>query len=128
MCIPDRSALLLLGKNTKKILIQVHMWACMKFFGFFFVFFCPAISVVWEIGKYKILVTQLCPTLCNPAVCSLPGSSVHGILQAIILEWVAIPFSRGSSQPRDWTQVSYIAGRFFTIWAISKCLSLGVSG
>ena len=48
---------------------------------------------------------------------SLPGSSVHGILQSRILEWVAIPFSRGSSQPRDWTQVSHIAGGFFAIWA-----------
>ena len=49
--------------------------------------------------------------------CSLPGSAVHGILQARILEWVAMTFSRGSSQPRDWTRVSCIAGRFFTIWA-----------
>ena len=48
---------------------------------------------------------------------SPPGSSVQGILQARILEWVAIPFSRGSSWPRDWTQVSCTAGRFFTIWA-----------
>ena len=49
--------------------------------------------------------------------CSLPGSSVHGILQAKILEWIAILFSRASSQPKDWTQVSCIAGRFFIIWA-----------
>ena len=49
--------------------------------------------------------------------CSLPGSPVHGILQARILEWVAIPFSRGSSQGRDQTQVSCVAGRFFTVWA-----------
>ena len=49
--------------------------------------------------------------------CSLPGSSVHGILQAGILEWVAISFSRGSSQPRNWTQVSCITGRLFTVWA-----------
>ena len=49
--------------------------------------------------------------------CSLPSSSVHGILQAGILEWVAIPFARGSSQARDWTHVSCIAGRFFTDWA-----------
>ena len=49
--------------------------------------------------------------------CSLPGSSVHGILQARILEWVAMPFSRGSSRSKDWTWVSCIAGRFFTIWA-----------
>ena len=52
--------------------------------------------------------------------CSLPGSSVHEILQARTLEWVAIPVSRGSSQPRDQTQVSYIAGRFFTVWATRR--------
>ena len=52
----------------------------------------------------------------------LPGFSVHGILQTRILEWVAVPFSRGSSQPRDWTQVSRIAGRFFTIWATREAL------
>ena len=51
--------------------------------------------------------------LCNPMGCSPPGSSVHGIFQARILEWVAIPFSRGSSPPRDRTWVSWIAGRFF---------------
>ena len=60
-------------------------------------------------------VVQSCPTLCKPVDCSLPGSSVHGILQARILEWVATPFFRGSSQPRDQTQVSYIADGFFTI-------------
>ena len=49
--------------------------------------------------------------------CNLPGSSIHGILQARILEWVAISFFGGSSRPRDWTQVSCIAGRFFTVWA-----------
>ena len=49
----------------------------------------------------KVLVTQSCPTLCDPMVCGPPGSSVHGILQAEVLEWVAIPCSRGSSQPRD---------------------------
>ena len=52
--------------------------------------------------------------LCDPMDCSLPGSSVHGIPQARTLEWVAIPFSKASSQPRDQTQVSHIAGRFFT--------------
>ena len=60
-----------------------------------------------------VLVAQLCPTLCNPTDGSFPGSSVHAILPARILEWVAIPFSRGSSQLRDWTWVSCIAGRFF---------------
>ena len=71
----------------------------------------------------KMLVTQSCPIHCDPMDCSPPGSSVHGILQATILEWVAIPFFRGSFQPRSWTQVSCIAGRFFTIWAIRKALS-----
>ena len=55
--------------------------------------------------------------LCNPMNCDPPGSSVHGILQARILEWITISFSGGSSLPRDWTQVSYVAGRCFTIWA-----------
>ena len=62
-------------------------------------------------------VTQLCPTLCHPMDCSLPGSSVPGILQAEKLEWVTISFSRTSSQPRDQTQVSHIAARHCTIWA-----------
>ena len=55
-----------------------------------------------------------CLPLCDPMDCSLPGSSVHGILQARILESVAISFSKGSSQPRDWTHVSCNTGRFFT--------------
>ena len=61
----------------------------------------------------NVLVAQSCPTLCNPMDGSPPGSSVHGILQARILKWIAIPFSRRSSQPRDQTRVSCIAGRFF---------------
>ena len=62
-------------------------------------------------------VAQSCPILCYPMDCSPPGSSVHGILQARVLEWVAISFSRGSSRPRDRTQVSHIAGRRFNLWA-----------
>ena len=58
-----------------------------------------------------------CPTLCDPMDYSPPGSSVLGTLQARILERIAISFSRGSFQPRDWIQVSSIAGRFHTIWA-----------
>ena len=58
---------------------------------------------------------QLCPILCDPRDCSPPDSSVHGILQARMLEWVAMPSSRGSSQPRDRTLISpSLAGRFFT--------------
>ena len=68
----------------------------------------------WKKGK--VLVAQLCPTLCDPMDCSLPGSSIHGILQARTLEWVAVPFSRGSSGTSDPSQVSCIAGRFLTIW------------
>ena len=68
--------------------------------------------LVWNMPWSKVLVTQSCLTLCNPMDCSQPGSSVHGILQARIREW--IPFSRGSSQPGDQTWVSCIAGRFFT--------------
>ena len=62
-------------------------------------------------------VAQSCPTLCDPMNHSPPGSSVHGIFQAWILGWVAVSFSRGSSWPRDWTQVSHIVGRRFTILA-----------
>ena len=56
----------------------------------------------------QVLVALLRPTLCNPRDCSLPGSSVHGILHTRILQWVAIPFPRGSSQPRDPTPISYL--------------------
>jgi len=59
-------------------------------------------------------VAQSCLTLCDPMDCTLTGSSVHGIFQAIVLEWIAIPFSRGSSQPRARTQVSRIVDRLFT--------------
>ena len=67
-------------------------------------------------GKWKVKVkVKSCPTLSDPVDCSLPGSSIHRIFQARVLEWVAISFSRGSSWPRDWTQVSRIAGRRFTV-------------
>ena len=77
----------------------------------------------WQVGSLPLVPpeelkwSQSCPTLCDPVDCSLPGSSVHGILQVRILEWVAISFSRGASQLRDWTWVSCIAGRRFTLWA-----------
>ena len=66
---------------------------------------------------------QSCPTLCGPMY-----YTVHGILQARILEWVAFPFSRASSQPRDQTQVSHIAGRFFISWATREALVASHSG
>ena len=65
--------------------------------------------------RRKVKVAQLCPTLYDPMDCGQAGSSVHGILQARILEWVAMPFSRGSSQSRDGTRVSCTGGGFSTI-------------
>ena len=59
------------------------------------------------IGSVLVLVAQSCPVLCDPMVCSPPGSSFHGIFQARILEWVAMPSSRGSSRPRGQARVSY---------------------
>ena len=72
--------------------------------------------------KVKVLVAKSCPTLCDPTDCSLPGPSVHGIFQAIVLEWIALPFSRGSSWPRDRTRVSHTVDRCFTIWATREVL------
>ena len=74
-------------------------------------------TLKWKERKKESEVAQSCPTLCNPVDCSPEGSSVHGILQARILEWVAISFSRGSSRLRVWTQVSCIAGICFNLWA-----------
>ena len=87
--------------NTISLVFPVLVILSNKYF--FFIFVC--------------LVAQPCLTLCDPTDWSPPGSSVHGILQARTLEWVAISFSRGSSRPRDWTQVSCITGRLFAFWA-----------
>ena len=65
--------------------------------------------------KVKVLVAQLCLTFCGPMDYSLPGSSVHGLFQARIVEWVASPFHRGSSWPGNQIWVSCIADRFFTV-------------
>ena len=65
--------------------------------------------------QVKVLVIQSCPTLCDRMDSSPPDSSVHSILWERILEWVSISFSRVSSHPRDQTQVSHTAGRFFTV-------------
>ena len=74
-------------------------------------------------GKVKVKVTQSCLILCDPMDYTVPGT-----LQARILEWVTFPFSRESSQPRDWTQVSCIAGKFFTSWATKKAHTVGDPG
>jgi len=69
-------------------------------------------------------VTQSCLILWDPMDCRLPGSSVHGILWARILEWVAYPLSRGSSQPRSQTGISWITAGFFTSWATREAPSM----
>ena len=80
----------------------------------------------WDWYIHTVLICLICLTICHRVDCSLPVSSVHGISQARILEWVAMPSSRGSSQPRDWTQVSCIAGRFFTLWARREAQKKGL--
>ena len=83
-------------------------------------------TYLWVLLSVWVCIhAQPCPTVCDPMDCKLPGSSVHGISQARILEWVAISFSKGSSWPRHWAPVSFIAGRFFTIWAIREAHCYG---
>ena len=74
----------------------------------------------WDEGVHVCVVVQLRLMLRFPVNRSPPDAPVHGISQTRILDWIVILFSRESSQPRDWSQVSYIAGRFFTIWATRK--------
>ena len=78
-----------------------------------------------DLSQSCLLVIQLCPTLYNPMDCSPAGSSVHGISQVRILEWVAIPFSRGPPCTRGQTRDSCIAGRFYILWAIKEVLPGG---
>ena len=110
--ITEQSSALTGGKGRKK---------CSHFFQvtILLLFFYVYLKV-----KSESVVTQSCPTLCDPVDCSLPGSSIHGIFQARILEWVAISFSKGSSRPRDQTRASRIAGRLLTIWASRESLCL----
>ena len=82
----------------------------------------PPGSYIFKYSVSESEVAQSCPTLWDPMDCSLSGS-VHGIFQARVLEWIAISFSRGSSQPRNWTWVSRTAGRRFTVWATREAPS-----
>ena len=86
---------------------------------------CFKLKIVWlyiYIYEWVSEVAQSFPTLCDPMDCSLPGSFLHGILQARVLEWVAISVCRGSSWPRDPTWVSHIPGRRFNLWATREAL------
>ena len=82
-----------------------------------------SINVIYHISILIRKSIFSCLTHCDPMDCSLQGSSVHGILQARVLEWVAISFSRGSSWPRDRTQISCIVGRRFIVWATREDVS-----
>ena len=103
----------------------IQLYITHIFFRFFSIIcYCKILNIVPCSIQWVYLfsirahsVTQSCPTLCKPPDCSPPGSSAHGIFQARILEWIAIPFSSGSSWPRGWTHISCIsciAGEFFT--------------
>ena len=100
---------------THRLLVEYSLTKIQSDLHFHLVSVVSNIDVFHCENVKKVLVAPLCLTLCDPMDCSLPGSSVHGILQARILKWVAIPFSRGSSWPRERTWVSHIAGKFFTI-------------
>ena len=95
-------------KKALKILMRTFKWMVLK--------------------KSESEVAQSCPTLCDPMDCSLQGSSVHGILQARIPEWVTISFSRGSSWSGDRTWVSHITGRCFNLWATTDLTKKIVQG
>ena len=106
---------------TPKIGSSIFQFCFPRSFSYFFVgcfncslffFWLSHVTCGILVPRSEVKVAQSCPTLCDPM-----DYTVHGILQARILEWVAVPFSRGSSQPRDQLQVSHIAGGFFTSWA-----------
>ena len=105
-------------------LIRCMTWRNCSDFSNTDFFPCVWMSEIMMLASYKERkrkkeseVAQSCLTLCDPMDCRLSGSSVHGIFQARVLEWIAISFSRGSSRPRNQTWVSCIAGRRFTDWA-----------
>ena len=126
----------LCSKNAKAIFILLNlrlvywaiMWSTLEYIlHVHYKNVCCVVFQNWISCMYLLSereVAQSCLTLCDPTDCSLPGFSIPGILQARMLEWVAISFSKRSSQPRDWTWVSHIAGRRFTIWATREVLYL----
>ena len=112
--------------------VYIYMYLCVCLCVYIYIYICVCVCVcvcvyIYENGKkMKVSVAQSCLTLCNPMDCSSPGSSVHGIFQARILEWVSA-FPRGSSWPRIRTHVSCIAGGFFTIELPGKPISICIT-
>ena len=106
------------GYNKREMAVfSLYIYVCIYTHTYIYVYIW---TYVWS------EVAQSCPTLCDPMDGSLPGSSLHGILQARVLEWVAISFSRGSSRPRDRAQVSLIPGRRFNLWATREPMHMCV--
>ena len=104
--------------------LQIIIYYGLKVIGYYQNFFLLKISSIQRTPHLKYLKwsRSVVSDSLRPVDCSPPSSSVHGSLQARILEWVAISFSRGSSRPRDWTQVSHIAGRRFNLCATREAL------
>ena len=127
------SNIMLLEVNMVSLLTKEHKYVHVLYiilYYIFIIFFLLLTMFMWILGWFSyltlIFLLQLLREKWNRSVvsdslwpidCSLSGSSVHGIFQARVLEWIAIAFSRGSSRPRDRTQISCIAGRRFTVWA-----------
>ena len=144
-CPPDQQGVVVYGylwgqALTPSRLHLTHRSLCFYCFCLFvclfliFHSFCPFNYSIWKFKSHICMCWSLSHVWLWSFSCvrffGTPGSSILEVLQARILGWVAIPFSRGSSQPRDWTQVSCIEGRFFTIWATREALafkSLAVS-
>ena len=117
----------ILDKENRTRTWESTLWPILFLYLINHVIACPFLRIILSLEVKWSEVTQSCLTLCDPVDWSLPGSSIHGIFQARVLEWVAISFSRGSSWPRDRTRVSHIAGRCFTIWTTPNgCLALPV--
>jgi len=120
--------LYIIWRNIKLALSRLWKFVCIlqslqqpenKFNSYWILIYGYGCVYMWSVN-----VTQSCLTLCDPMNYSLPGPTVHEILQTRIIEWVAIPFSRGSSQPRDQPQFSGITGGFFTIWATREYIHI----
>ena len=123
-CIKITNAYIFWPSNPTLGIYYIDSYICLQVKWSMYRMFTAVLLVVAKAWKQpmQVKVAQSCLTLCDPIDCSPPRSSFHGISQARILEWVSISYSRESSRPRDWTWVSCIAGRFFTIWDTREAL------